>query len=723
MYTNPQTATNPAGATTVLVANRGEIAVRIMRTLRRLGMRSVAIHSDGDPDARHVHAADTAVRVGGADLADSYLNGAAIIDAALTAGAGMVHPGYGFLSENAGFGRACAEAGLVFVGPPAAAIDAMGDKIRAKSAVAAAGVPLLPGFAEEPDTPMDEDQLARAAAEVGYPLLIKPSAGGGGKGMRLVRTPVDLAAAAAAARREARAAFGDATLLVERFVERPRHIEIQVLADTHGNVVHLGERECSLQRRHQKIVEEAPSPLLTADQRTAMGEAAVAAAKACGYVGAGTVEFIVQAGDAGGAGDSTAKSPSPLDYSFLEMNTRLQVEHPITEAVATVAGQRGVDLVELQLRVAKGDPLSFSQADIGMSGHAVESRVYAEDPARDFLPTGGRVLLLSEPEGSDVRVDSGVDGGAEITSAYDPMLAKVVTWGPDRAAALDRMDTALAEYTLLGCTTNVGYLRRLLRHPRVVSADLSTDLIELVHRELLPEEGEEVPDELYAAAALDRQLDLEPAGPAADRFDVPDGWRIGAPAWTMWRLRAPRLGTVAVAIRRSVPPDAPHRSGALDYEVRVGDSAPVPARASRSADGRRLAVSFGGHTVHYARAADDSSLWLGHEGGTWQLLEEPAFAPIRERESAVDGTVRSPMPGTVLSVLVEQGRHVAAGTPVAVVEAMKMEHTVTSPIDGVVARVDAHPGRSVALDTVLAAVTPEPAEPPPGSAEPATHEE
>ncbi|MBB4930719.1 acetyl-CoA/propionyl-CoA carboxylase biotin carboxyl carrier protein [Lipingzhangella halophila] len=712
--------TQPAGATTVLVANRGEIAVRVMRTLRKLGMRSVAIHSDGDAGAAHTRAADSAIRVGGAELADSYLNGAAIIEAARATGAEMIHPGYGFLAENAGFARACADAGLTFVGPPPAAIEAMGDKIRAKDAVSAAGVPLLPGFTEESGHPLDDADLARAAEQAGYPLLLKPSAGGGGKGMRLVRDPAELPEAAAAARREARAAFGDATLLAERFVDRPRHIEIQVLADGHGNVVHLGERECSLQRRHQKIVEEAPSPLLTADQRAAMGEAAVAAAKACGYVGAGTVEFVVRP-----PAEGTGEAAPTLDYAFLEMNTRLQVEHPVTEAVGMVAGQRGIDLVELQLRVALGERLPFSQADFDMAGHALEARVYAEDPAHGFVPTGGRVLLLSEPGGADVRVDSGVTTGTRVTPIYDPLLAKVVTWGPDRAATLRRMDTALADYTLLGCRTNVGYLRALLRHPRVVSAELSTDLTERARHELLPD-GDEVPDEVYAAAALDHQLGLEPSAAVTDRFDVPDNWRMGERAWTTWRLRAPRLSTVAVAVRRAggTGPAPLPLGGALDYEVRVGDAAAQTARAARSGDGRELTVTLGGRTVRYTRAADDGSLWLGYQGRTWELREEPAFAPIREREATGDGTVRSPMPGTVLAVPVEDGQRVTAGTPVAVVEAMKMEHTVTAPVGGVVTLRDAHPGSPVAMDAILATIEPEPAQDSPGpTAESATHEE
>ncbi len=710
------------GETTVLVANRGEVAVRIMATLRRLGMRSVAIHSDtpADTDAPHTRAADTAVCVGGANLADSYLNGAAIIEAARTSGADMIHPGYGFLAENADFARACADAGLTFVGPPPDAIEAMGDKIRAKTTVAAAGVPLLPGFTEESGHPMDDSELARAADRVGYPLLLKPSAGGGGKGMRLVRAPEELPAAAAAARREARAAFGDTTLLAERFVDQPRHIEIQVLADRHGTVVHLGERECSLQRRHQKIVEEAPSPLLTPEQRATMGEAAVAAAKACGYVGAGTVEFVVRS-----SATEPGTAPTEMDYAFLEMNTRLQVEHPVTESVATLAGQSGIDLVALQLRVALAEPLPFTQDDIALDGHAVEARVYAEDPEHEFLPTGGRVLLLGEPNGEGIRVDSGVTAGTRVTPDYDPLLAKVVTQAPDRAAALRRMDAALADYTLLGCRTNISYLRRLLRHPSVVSGDLSTDLTERVHDELLPGDGG-VPDAVYAAAALDHQLDLEPSSAVSDRFDLPDNWRVGEHAWTTWRLRAPRHTTVAVAVRRTGGADHanPPGNGAVTYEVRVGQAAPETARAARSADEKELTVSLGAETARYTRAVDDGIRWFGSHGRAWEVREEPAFAPIRERETTGDGTVRSPMPGTVLAVPVEDGQCVTAGAPVAVVEAMKMEHTVTAPAAGIVSLRDAHPGRSVAMDAVLATIEPKPAEtPPPGPAVESAHEE
>ncbi|MBE2998968.1 acetyl/propionyl-CoA carboxylase subunit alpha [Nocardiopsis sp. HNM0947] len=664
---------------TVLVANRGEIALRVMRTLRRMGMGTVAVHTGADADAPHTLAADTAV------LVPSYLDADAVVAAAREAGAGMVHPGYGFLSENAGFARAVSDAGLVWIGPPAEAIEAMGDKIRAKETVAAAGVPVLGGFTEEPGAPLPDADLLRRAEETGYPLLLKPSAGGGGKGMRAVHGPDTLLADAAAARREARASFGDDTLLVERLVQRPRHIEVQVLADTHGNVLHLGERECSLQRRHQKVVEEAPSPLLTPDQRSQMGQSAVAAAKACGYVGAGTVEFIADTDPGGG-----------VSFSFLEMNTRLQVEHPVTEEVVAVDGVRGIDLVELQVRVAQGEPLDFGQDQVSMRGHAVECRVYAEDADHGFLPSGGPVLSLTEPRGEGVRVDSGITEGTVVTSDFDPMLAKVVTWGSDRAEALRRMDSALGSYLLLGCVTNTAYLRRLLRHPRVVAGDLSTDLIETDPPEAAPEQA---PEHVQAAVALDLQLDLEPGGePSPDRFSVPDGWRMGENSWTPWRLRAPRRDSSVVRVRHSGD----------GFEVSVDDGAPVRARARRSADGTRLTVTHAGRTRTFTRAADPASAhrWVGTDGLAWTLHEEPVAAALREDEAAADGTVRSPMPGTVLDVPVEVGQEVTAGTALALVEAMKMEHSVPSPVDGTVTAVAVSPGTPVPMDAVLVTVTP-----------------
>src|SRR6478735_2035953 len=466
---------------TVLVANRGEIAVRVIRTLRELGVRSVAVFSDADADARHVREADTAVRIGPAPAAESYLSVERLLDAARRTGAEAVHPGYGFLAENAGFARACAEAGLVFIGPPAPAISLMGDKIRAKETVAAAGVPVVPGSS---GSGLSDARLGAAAREIGMPVLLKPSAGGGGKGMRLVREEALLADEIAAARREARASFGDDTLLVERWIDRPRHIEIQVLADGHGNVVHLGERECSLQRRHQKIIEEAPSVLLDEETRAAMGEAAVQAARSCGYRGAGTVEFIVPGSD-------------PAQYYFMEMNTRLQVEHPVTELVT------GLDLVEWQLRVAAGEPLGFTQDDVRLDGWAVEARICAEDPSRGFLPSGGTVLALHEPQGDGVRTDSGLLEGSEVSSLYDPMLSKVIVHAKDRPTALRRLRAALADLVTLGVPTNAGFLRRLLAHPDVAAGDLDTGLVERDAESLV---DATVPAEVYAAAALLRHF-------------------------------------------------------------------------------------------------------------------------------------------------------------------------------------------------------------------------
>ncbi|RSN10375.1 acetyl/propionyl-CoA carboxylase subunit alpha [Nonomuraea sp. WAC 01424] len=641
----------------VLIANRGEIAVRVARTLRALGVESVAVFTPPDAGARHVREADIALEV------SKYLDIEAIVAAALASGAQAVHPGYGFLAENAAFARRCAEAGLVFVGPSPEAIDAMGDKIRAKATVSAAGVPVVPGGAEPGDA------LTEWAD---FPALIKPSAGGGGKGMVLVRSAAELPDALESARRTARAAFGDGTLLIERYVENPRHIEIQVLADTHGNVVHLGERECSLQRRHQKIIEEAPSPFVTPETRASMGTAAVEAARAVGYVGAGTVEFIV---------DGTTGA-----YHFMEMNTRLQVEHPVTELVT------GLDLVELQLRVAAGEPLPFAQEDVRLDGHAVEARVYAEDPARGFLPSGGRVLALREPADGDgpgrVRVDSGLAEGGTVGSDYDPMLSKVIAWAPDRASALRSLDRALARTAVLGVVTNVPFLRALVRHPAVEAGELDTGLVERALPELLPQAG--VPGEVAAAAAL--AFHTLPQGP--DPWQVTDGWRIGEPAWTTWRLES-RDGVHAVPVR-----GLPDRSA----EVLL-DGETVPARVTTG--GGELAVTLGGRTTRYLTARHGDTLWLGRDGESWaftrHLIGDPGDRP--GAAAAGDGVVRSPMPGTVLLVKVQTGDRVSEGQPLVVVEAMKMEHTVTAPRDGVVAELPVQPGRPVDMDAVLAVVT------------------
>jgi acetyl-CoA/propionyl-CoA carboxylase, biotin carboxylase, biotin carboxyl carrier protein len=662
---------------TVLVANRGEIAVRITRTLRAMGIRAVAVYSDADAGARHVREADDAIRLGPAPAAGSYLNTERILAAAAESGAQAVHPGYGFVSENAAFARACAQAGLVFIGPPPEAIEAMGDKIAAKATVAAAGVPVVPG-AGAPG--LSDAGLAAAVAQIGFPVLIKPSAGGGGKGMRLVSSAGELPGALEGARREALAAFGDGTLLAERYISRPRHIEIQVMADGHGHVIHLGERECSLQRRHQKIIEEAPSPLLDDRRRAAMGAAAVQAARSVGYAGAGTVEFIVP-------GDS------PEEFWFLEMNTRLQVEHPVTELVT------GLDLVELQVRVAAGEPLPLRQDQVRLTGVAVEARVYAEDPARGFLPTGGTVLALREPALPHVRTDSGLAEGMAISSAYDPMLAKVIAHGPDRGTALRRLDRALARTAVLGVTTNTGFLRALLGHPDVAAGRLDTGLAERIVPQAPPAA---VPEDVLAAAALARLLLLEPAGPAYSPWDVPDGWRVGGPAWTTVRL------TDGTGPGDPVPVRIRGRAAAA-AEVCVGAAEPVAARAEF--DAGDLVVTCAGQVRRYAYAhsggaAGRATAWLARDGQAWALAEQEPLAAGPAHAGGGDGVVRSPMPGTVLAVKAAPGDQVRSGEPLVIVEAMKMEHTVRAPADGVVAELTAAPGQQVGLDETLAVITP-----------------
>jgi acetyl-CoA/propionyl-CoA carboxylase, biotin carboxylase, biotin carboxyl carrier protein len=665
---------------TVLVANRGEIAVRVFRTLRRLGVRSVAVYSDADADARHVREADTAVRIGPAAAAESYLSIPRLLEAARRTGAQAVHPGYGFLAENAAFARACAEAGLVFVGPPADAIELMGDKIRAKETVQAAGVPVVPGSS---GSGLGDAELVAAARQIGMPVLLKPSAGGGGKGMRLVRDEARLEEEIAAARREARSSFGDDTLLVERWVDRPRHIEIQVLADGHGHAVHLGERECSLQRRHQKLIEEAPSVLLDEATREAMGAAAVRAAKSCGYAGAGTVEFIVPGAD-------------PESYYFMEMNTRLQVEHPVTEYVT------GLDLVEWQLRVAAGERLTLEQPAVRLTGHAIEARICAEtvsvrEGARGFLPSGGTVLALHEPNGERMRTDSGLAEGTEVGSTYDPMLAKVIVHGEDRPAALRRLRAALAETVVLGVPTNTGFLRRLLAHPGVVAGELDTGLVEREMDALV--EGE-VPPEVYGAAALARQRALEPSGSGwVDPFSVPSGWRLGEDAWTVHRLKVPGGEPAEVRVR----------GRASAAHVSVGGAPAVPARLAPG-EGGRLHLVWDGttHTFHHTtdgRTAD----WLGRDGDAWAVhTHDPVEAALRGGAAAGSDTLTAPMPGTVTVVKTAVGEEVTAGQGLVVVEAMKMEHVISAPHDGTVTQLAVSAGTTVAMDEVLVVVTPHP---------------
>jgi acetyl-CoA/propionyl-CoA carboxylase biotin carboxyl carrier protein len=647
----------------VLIANRGEIAVRVARTLRELGIRSVAVFTDADAGAVHVRLADQAVRIG------SYLSVDDVVGAARATGAQAIHPGYGFLSENPALARACADAGVTFIGPPAAAIEAMGDKIAAKATVAAAGVSVVPG---SDGAGLTDDELAAAAVEVGFPVLLKPSAGGGGKGMRLVDDECGLADAIASARREASSSFGDDTLLVERFVTNPRHIEIQIFADTHGNVVHLGERECSLQRRHQKIVEEAPSPLLTAETRAAMGGQAVEAARACGYVGAGTVEFIVS-------------SDRPDQFFFMEMNTRLQVEHPVTEAIF------GVDLVEWQLRVAAGEPLPGTQADLTFDGHAIEVRVYAEDPNRGFLPTGGTVAGYREPTGEGVRVDSGIETGSVIGSGFDPMLAKVIAWGADRREAIARLDRALDGLVIAGVTTNVAFLRRLLADEAVLDGDLDTGLVERRLDALTEHSESDAVVALLAAAVapLTRRDPTDPwnglvgwrhGGTSAIRreLDVVGGERVDVmlePLGLMtWRAHSDATGERRVEL---------HPAG--DGRLRLGVDGRISDVSIATVDG----------VTHVVVGGDNRSfldvVHRGHDDG-------PGV-------SGGDGVVRSPMPGTVISIAVGAGDEIVAGQTVAIVEAMKMEHTLTAPIDGTVDQVHAAAGASVALDQALVTIT------------------
>jgi acetyl-CoA/propionyl-CoA carboxylase biotin carboxyl carrier protein len=652
---------------TVLVANRGEIAVRVIRTLRRMGIRSVAVYSDPDADARHVQEADTAVRLGPAAARQSYLDIAKVLDAAARTGAQAIHPGYGFLSENAEFAAACERAGTVFLGPPARAIEVMGDKITAKNAVAAFDVPVVPGVAK---SGLSDDELVAAAAEVGYPVLIKPSAGGGGKGMRLVEDPARLPEALVGARREAASAFGDDTLFLERFVLRPRHIEVQVLADGHGNVVHLGERECSLQRRHQKVIEEAPSPLLDSQTRARIGAAACSTARSVDYVGAGTVEFIVSA-------------ERPDEFFFMEMNTRLQVEHPVTEAIT------GLDLVEWQLRVGAGEKLTFTQEDVGLRGHAIEARVYAEDPGRGFLPTGGRVLDVFEPTSPIVRVDSSLLAGTVVGSDYDPMLSKVIAHGADRDEALAELDRALAQTTILGVQTNIEFLRFLLADERVQAGDLDTALLEERLADFTPLPA---PDDVLAAGGLYRQWALARRA-RGNAWGLPTGWRVGgdaAPVRTAMRTPL-RSETVSVW---GLPAAA---------KVQVGDG--EIRSASVEVERRRLNATLDGVRREYRWAEADRHLWIADQRGTWQLREAEE-TKIHRAADTRQAEVLSPMPGSVIAVQVDSGAQVSEGDVVVVVEAMKMEHSLAAPVSGQVELL-VSVGDQVTVDQVLARLLPD----------------
>lgn len=671
---------------TVLVANRGEIACRVISTLRRLAIRSVAVHSDADAGARHVRDADVAVRIGPAAAAESYLRTDAILEAAKATGAEAIHPGYGFLSENQAFARACGEADIVFIGPGVGALNVMGDKIRAKNHVAAHGVPVVPGLAEPGLT---DAQLAEAAQRIGFPLLIKPSAGGGGKGMHVVERPEELPEALGAARRVAAAAFGDDTLFLERLIATPRHIEVQVLADNHGQVIHLGERECSLQRRHQKVIEEAPSPLLDAATRARIGQAACDAARSVDYRGAGTVEFLVS-------------DAAPDEFFFMEMNTRLQVEHPVTELVT------GLDLVEWQLRIAAGQPLALAQDDVVLTGHAVEARVYAESPERGFLPSAGTVLALQEASGEHVRVDSSLVPGLEIGSSYDPLLSKVIAWGADRGQALRRLDTALAGTTVLGVETNIEYLRMLVNDPQVVAGHLDTGLIERT----LPGFAFRHPGEReLTAAALYLYARRFTAAGGTSPWTSAVGWRIGEPRPVRVSLQVPAADAVDVLV---------WHCGA----VAVGDGPRRPA-SLQLLDSGRASLTLEGITSQLwlaqeppaAEPADleehGTTLWLGEAGWTVEVqlrgrrrrLQEQ-LAAVARADSAAHPDVRSPMPGTVVAVAVESGARVEAGRTILTVEAMKMEHQLAAAVAGTVT-VNVRAGDLVKADQVVASIRPE----------------
>lgn len=639
--------------TKILIANRGEIACRVIATCQRLGIATVAVYSDADRNARHVRLADEAIAIGPAPARESYLRGDAILAAARRTGAQAIHPGYGFLSENAGFAQACAEAGIVFIGPSAAAIRAMGDKSAAKALMQQAGVPLTPGYHGDEQIP---EFLRKQADSIGYPVLIKASAGGGGKGMRRVDDSATFTEALASCQREAQSAFGNAHVLVEKYVERPRHIEIQVFGDSLGNVVYLFERDCSVQRRHQKVLEEAPAPGMTPERRAAMGKAAVDAARAVNYVGAGTVEFI--AGPDG-------------DFYFMEMNTRLQVEHPVTECIT------GTDLVEWQLRVASGEPLPLQQDQLQIRGHALEARLYAEDADRGFLPSTGTLRHLRLPANTaHVRVDAGVEQGDAITPFYDPMIAKLIVWDVDRDAALRRMQQALAECEVVGVTTNAAFLRRLVMTDSFTQAKLDTALIEREQAALAPNDGDSGPA-LWALAAIAGVATSEAASRDArdphSPWQAQDGWRLGAAA-------ARALTLEHRGAQRSVTVQGPGAGAGEQWTVHMDGNA---LQGSGRLAGDALRVQIGEQLHRATVIRDGNELYLfGSEGVQRFTLHDP----VSEADQSVAdaGSLVAPMPGRIVATLVSPGTAVKRGAPLLVLEAMKMEHTLQAPADGTV---------------------------------------
>jgi 3-methylcrotonyl-CoA carboxylase alpha subunit len=651
----------------ILIANRGEIACRVIATARRLGIAAVAVYSEADAASRHVDLADEAWPIGPAPARQSYLSIANILEAARRSGAEAIHPGYGFLAENADFAEAAADAGIVFIGPPPAAIRAMGSKAAAKAIMERSGVPLVPGYHGDSQ---DSSILAAAAGRIGYPVLIKASAGGGGKGMRIVAQPADLDAAIAGAGREALASFGDDRILIEKYLVEPRHIDIQVFADRHGNVISLFERDCSIQRRYQKVVEEAPAPGIDSGRRRAMGEAAVAAARAVGYVGAGTVEFIV----AGGA------------FYFMEMNTRLQVEHPVTELIT------GQDLVEWQLRVAAGEPLPLAVQDLAIRGHAIEARVYAEDPARDFLPSIGTLVHLRQPEaGPHVRIDTGVRPGDAITPDYDPMIAKLIVWGEDRTAAVQRLAGALAEYEVVGVETNLGLLRAIAASPAFSAAALDTGFIPrhsaLLMPPALPALCSAAGTAVWAAAALALLADRRSAGRGASPGDPWSPWGLA----DAWRLNGEGyqdllLGDGVETHRVRAHPQA---GGGFRLDL-PGRS--VLARAREDEASMRLHIDGVLHRLRVVRRGSELVVILA--GRNHVLTAIDPLAPP-EAASAGDDRLTAPIPARVSRVLVGPGDVVKKGSPLVVLEAMKMELTLAAPLDGTVAAIRCSPDEMV----------------------------
>jgi len=654
---------------TILIANRGEIACRVARTARRLGIRTIAVYSDADTNALHVAACDEAWRLGPPPPRESYLNGAAILAIARKSGAQAIHPGYGFLSENEEFAAACAAAGVVFIGPPPSAIAAMGSKSAAKSIMGKAGVPLVPGYHGDDQDPR---LLAREAERIGFPVLIKATAGGGGKGMKIVERTADFAAALASAQREAKSGFGDDRVLLERYLTAPRHIEIQVFGDMHGDAVYLFERDCSVQRRHQKVLEEAPAPGMTPERRREMGATAVAAAKAIGYVGAGTVEFIAEQ-------DGT--------FYFMEMNTRLQVEHPVTEMIT------GLDLVEWQLRVASGERLPLAQDALSIGGHAIEARIYAEDPERGFLPSIGKLRHLRAPaESASVRVDTGVRAGDEISPFYDPMIAKLIVHGADRATAVRRLADALAGYEIVGVASNVAFLRRLVMHDAFANAKLDTGLIARHHDALFPKAAP-VSTNTLVAAALAETLALvdRRATSARNSGDPYSPWSEVDPWWPNSSRHAIRLTFADGAAEQQL---AVRRAGA-DWRVALGTKgSEVEVAAAVSVRDGRLRILVDGSETLATVVADGEKrhVFVGGEHRVLLLVDPLAHAGIEE---AHGGHLVAPMSGTVVAVMVKAGDKVEQGAPLMILEAMKMEHTIAAPADGVVSGVNFQAGDRV----------------------------